>query len=59
MVVMQGRAVIPHSHLPAGIVSPYAPSGYLPQFIGWEMAGNPGFAAGRGFNPAGGALGGG
>ncbi|KZV27963.1 lysine-specific demethylase lid [Dorcoceras hygrometricum] len=36
---MRGRAVIPHSHLPVGIVSPYAPSGELPQFIRWATAG--------------------
>ncbi|KZV55048.1 hypothetical protein F511_11816 [Dorcoceras hygrometricum] len=56
---MRGRATIPHSHLPAGIVSHHAPSGLLPQFMGEATAGNPGFTAGRGYNPARGAPGGG
>ncbi|KZV53080.1 hypothetical protein F511_15827 [Dorcoceras hygrometricum] len=44
---------------PCWSVNPHASSGYLPQFIGWAIAGFPGFAAGRGYDPTGGAPGGG
>ncbi|KZV18035.1 hypothetical protein F511_31090 [Dorcoceras hygrometricum] len=62
----RGRAVIPHSHLPAGIVatmrrvvnyhSSWARQHQVELF---DASGNPGSTAGRGFNPAGGAPGGG
>ncbi|KZV46926.1 shikimate O-hydroxycinnamoyltransferase [Dorcoceras hygrometricum] len=61
----QGRAAIPHSHLPAGIVATmcrvvnYHNSWARQQQVELLYAsGNPGSTAGRGFNPAGGAPGG-
>ncbi|KZV47881.1 hypothetical protein F511_29054 [Dorcoceras hygrometricum] len=62
----QGRAAIPHSHLPAGIVATmrrvvkYHSSWARQQQVELlDASGNPGPTAGRGFNPAGGAPGGG
>ncbi|KZV22803.1 hypothetical protein F511_40415 [Dorcoceras hygrometricum] len=59
-----GRAAIPHSHLPAGIVATmrrvvnYHSSWARQQQVEWsDASGNPGSTAGRGFNPAGGAPG--
>ncbi|KZV49298.1 hypothetical protein F511_23444 [Dorcoceras hygrometricum] len=61
-----GRATIPHSHLPAGIVATmrrvvnYHSSWARQQQVElFDASGNPGSIAGRGFNPAGGAPGGG
>ncbi|KZV23966.1 hypothetical protein F511_21293 [Dorcoceras hygrometricum] len=61
-----GRAAIPHSHLPAGIVATmrrvvnYHSSWARQQQVELLYAsGNPGSTAGRGFNPVGGAPGGG
>ncbi|KZV38705.1 hypothetical protein F511_32941 [Dorcoceras hygrometricum] len=61
-----GRAAIPHSHLPAGIVATMSRvvnyhSSWARQQQGelFDASGNPGSTAGRGFNPAGGAPGGG
>ncbi|KZV22095.1 hypothetical protein F511_09108 [Dorcoceras hygrometricum] len=75
---LRGRAVIPHSHLPAGIVATMRRvvnyhSSWLLSVLGFDpmslrglvcsfvalFSGNPGSTAGRGFNPAGGAPGGG
>ncbi|KZV53057.1 putative signal peptidase complex subunit 2 [Dorcoceras hygrometricum] len=57
-----GRAAIPHSHLPAGIVATmrrvvnYHSSWARKQQVElFDASGNPGSTAGRGFNPAGGA----
>ncbi|KZV47770.1 DNA ligase 1 [Dorcoceras hygrometricum] len=65
-IALRGRAVIPHSHLPAGIVATmrrvvnYHSSWARQQQVELLYAsGNPGSTAGRGFNPAGGAPGGG
>ncbi|KZV53039.1 hypothetical protein F511_16301 [Dorcoceras hygrometricum] len=62
----EGRAAIPHSHLPAGIVATmrrvvnYHSSWARQQQVElFDASGNPGSTAGRGFNPAGGAPGGG
>ncbi|KZV34333.1 hypothetical protein F511_37583 [Dorcoceras hygrometricum] len=62
---LRGRAVIPHSHLPAGIVATmrrvvnYHSSWARQQQVElFEASGNLGSTAGRGFNPAGGAPGG-
>ncbi|KZV19701.1 pirin-like protein-like [Dorcoceras hygrometricum] len=64
--LLRGRAVIPHSHLPAGIVATmrrvvnYHSSWARQQQVElFDASGNPGSTAGRGFNPAGGAPGGG
>ncbi|KZV43908.1 hypothetical protein F511_11716 [Dorcoceras hygrometricum] len=63
---LNGRAAIPHSHLPAGIVATmrrvvnYHSSWARQQQVELLYASvNPGSTAGRGFNPAGGAPGGG
>ncbi|KZV33365.1 hypothetical protein F511_13170 [Dorcoceras hygrometricum] len=63
---LRGRAVIPHSHLPAGIVATmrrvvnYHSSWARQQQVELvDASGNPGSTADRGFNPAGGAPGGG
>ncbi|KZV31223.1 putative Histone-lysine N-methyltransferase ATXR5 [Dorcoceras hygrometricum] len=60
------RAATPHSHLPAGIVATmrrvvnYHSSWARQQQVElFDASGNPGSTAGRGFNPAGGAPGGG
>ncbi|KZV47872.1 hypothetical protein F511_10894 [Dorcoceras hygrometricum] len=60
--LLRGRAVIPHSHLPAGIVATmrrvvnYHSSWARQQQVElFDASGNPGSMAGRGFNPAGGA----
>ncbi|KZV35661.1 tRNA-dihydrouridine(47) synthase [NAD(P)(+)]-like [Dorcoceras hygrometricum] len=60
------RAAIPHSHLPAGIIATmrrvvkYHSSWARQQQVElFDASGNPGSTAGRGFNPAGGAPGGG
>ncbi|KZV18466.1 hypothetical protein F511_23309 [Dorcoceras hygrometricum] len=60
----QGRAAIPYSHLPAGIVATmrrvvnYHSSWARQQQVElFDASGNPGSTAGRGFNPAGGAPG--
>ncbi|KZV36128.1 jacalin-related lectin 3-like [Dorcoceras hygrometricum] len=60
------RAAIPHSHLPAGIIATmrrvvnYHSSWVRQQQVElFDASGNPGSTAGRGFNPAGGAPGGG
>ncbi|KZV55031.1 hypothetical protein F511_11582 [Dorcoceras hygrometricum] len=65
-LTMRGRAAIPHSHLPAGIVATmrrvvnYHSSWARQQQVElFDASGNPGSTAGRGFNPAGGAPGGG
>ncbi|KZV48236.1 hypothetical protein F511_26781 [Dorcoceras hygrometricum] len=62
--VIGGRAAIPHSHLPAGIVATmrrvvnYHSSWARQQQVElFDASGNPGSTAGRGFNPAGGAPG--
>ncbi|KZV42314.1 hypothetical protein F511_43322 [Dorcoceras hygrometricum] len=62
--LLRGRAVIPHSHLPAGIVATmhrvvnYHSSWARQQQVElFDASGNPGSTAGRGFNPAGGAPG--
>ncbi|KZV22096.1 hypothetical protein F511_09109 [Dorcoceras hygrometricum] len=64
--MLRGRAVIPHSNLPAGIVATmrrvvnYHSSWVRQQQVElFDASGNPGSTAGRGFNPAGGAPGGG
>ncbi|KZV43236.1 acyl-CoA dehydrogenase-related protein [Dorcoceras hygrometricum] len=64
MIVAAGRAAIPHSHLPAGIVATmrrvvnYHSSWARQQQVElFDASGNPGSTAGRGFNPAGGAPG--
>ncbi|KZV34491.1 hypothetical protein F511_17091 [Dorcoceras hygrometricum] len=64
--INRGRAAIPHSHLPAGIVATmrrvvnYHSSWARQQQVElFDASGNPGSTAGRGFNPAGGAPGGG
>ncbi|KZV23553.1 hypothetical protein F511_36446 [Dorcoceras hygrometricum] len=63
---MRGRAAIPHSYLPAGILATmrrvvnYHSSWARQQQVElFDASGNPGSTAGRGFNPAGGAPGGG
>ncbi|KZV41402.1 hypothetical protein F511_34640 [Dorcoceras hygrometricum] len=63
---MRGRAAIPHSHLPAGflatmrrVVNYHSSWARQQQVELFDASGNPGFTAGRGFNPAGGAPGGG
>ncbi|KZV29678.1 kinetochore protein [Dorcoceras hygrometricum] len=65
VLLVRGRAAIPHSHLPAGIVvtmrrvvnyhSSWARQQQVELF---DASGNLGSTAGRGFNPAGGAPGG-
>ncbi|KZV53955.1 hypothetical protein F511_43214 [Dorcoceras hygrometricum] len=66
IVYVNGRAELPHSHLPAGIVATmrrvvkYHSSWERQQQVElFDASGNPGSTAGRGFNPAGGAPGGG
>ncbi|KZV46834.1 F-box/kelch-repeat protein [Dorcoceras hygrometricum] len=66
VLLVRGRAAIPHSHLPAGIVATmcrvvnYHSSWARQQQVElFDASGNPGSTAGRGFNPAGGAPGGG
>ncbi|KZV58018.1 hypothetical protein F511_42618 [Dorcoceras hygrometricum] len=66
LLYASGRAAIPHSHLPAGIVATmrrvvnYHSSWVRQQQVELLYAsGNQGSTAGRGFNPAGGAPGGG
>ncbi|KZV30991.1 hypothetical protein F511_23940 [Dorcoceras hygrometricum] len=61
-----GRAAIPHSHLTAGIIATmrrvvnYNSSWARQQQVElFDASGNPGSTAGRGFNPGGGAPGGG
>ncbi|KZV37987.1 hypothetical protein F511_09807 [Dorcoceras hygrometricum] len=66
VIRIPNRAAIPHSHLPARIVatmrrvvnynSSWARQHQVELF---DASGNPGSTAGRGFNPAGGAPGGG
>ncbi|KZV21135.1 hypothetical protein F511_13201 [Dorcoceras hygrometricum] len=63
--LLRGRAGIPHSHLPAGIVATmrrvvnYHSSWARQQQVElFDASGNPGSTAGRGFNPTGGAPGG-
>ncbi|KZV58580.1 hypothetical protein F511_26004 [Dorcoceras hygrometricum] len=64
VLLVRGRAAIPHSHLPARIVATmrrvvnYHSSWARQQQVEWfDASGNPGSTAGRGFNPAGGAPG--
>ncbi|KZV54700.1 hypothetical protein F511_05081 [Dorcoceras hygrometricum] len=64
--LLLGREAIPHSHLPAGIVATmsrvvnyHSSWARQQQFELFDASGNPGSTAGRGFNPAGGAPGGG
>ncbi|KZV47427.1 hypothetical protein F511_36087 [Dorcoceras hygrometricum] len=64
--LLRGRAVIPHSYLPAGIVATmrrvvnyHSAWARQQQVELFDASGNPGSTAGRGFNPAGGAPGGG
>ncbi|KZV28785.1 hypothetical protein F511_06705 [Dorcoceras hygrometricum] len=66
LLVSGRRAAIPHSHIPAGIVATmrrvvnYHSSWARKQQVEWfDASGNSGSTAGRGFNPAGGAPGGG
>ncbi|KZV52242.1 protein pelota-like [Dorcoceras hygrometricum] len=61
-----GRAAIPHSHLPAGIVvtmrqvvNYHSSLARQQQVELFDASGNPGSTAGHGFNPASGAPGGG
>ncbi|KZV22316.1 zinc finger protein [Dorcoceras hygrometricum] len=61
----QGRAAIPHSHLPVGIVATmrrvvkyHSLWARKQQVELFDASGNPCSTAGRGFNPAGGAPGG-
>ncbi|KZV30034.1 protein SUPPRESSOR OF PHYA-105 1 [Dorcoceras hygrometricum] len=64
VLLVRGRAAIPHSHLPAGIVATmrrvvnYHSSWAKQQQVElFDASGNPGSTAGHGFNPAGGAPG--
>ncbi|KZV37016.1 TMV resistance protein N-like [Dorcoceras hygrometricum] len=66
VAVLVRRAAIPHSHLPAGIVATmrrvvnYHSSWVRQQQVElFDASGNLGSTAGRGFNPSGGAPGGG